>query len=59
MLNWVKENKFYIGAYILFIVVFWFAKSPKMTAATAYFGLVALHLFFFLIVWVIKNVFKR
>lgn len=52
---WFQTNKWYVAAYVAFIVVFWFIGSPKMSAVTAYFGLCVIHLVFFAAVYIIKN----
>ena len=53
----IKDNKWYIAAYVVFIALFWFIGTPKMSAATAYFGLCVLHLFYFAAVYFFKNIY--
>jgi membrane protein YdbS with pleckstrin-like domain len=57
VLIWLDINKFYVIAYVVFITLFWFLGSPKMSAVTAYFGLCVIHLVFFAGVYIIKTKF--
>lgn len=56
MLTWLKANKWYVLAYVVFIAVFWFWKAQQMSAFEAYFGLVALHVAFLFGVWIVKRI---
>jgi len=53
----IKDNKWYIAAYVVFIALFWFVGAPKMSASVAYFGLCVLHLFYFAAVYFFKNIY--
>lgn len=55
--EWFLDNKWYIAAYVVFIALFWFIGMPKMSAATAYFGLCVLHLVYFAAVYFFRNIY--
>ena len=57
ILIWLDINKWYVAAYAVFITLFWFIGTPKMSAVTAYFGLCVIHLVFFAAVYLIKTKF--
>jgi len=50
------ENKLWVAAYVLFVILFWLIGAHKMTAAEAYFGLIGLHVVFGGIVFIVKKV---
>jgi hypothetical protein len=56
--TWFKAWRWYVVAYVVFIVLFWFVGTPSMTKAEAYFGLVGLHLVFAGGVWVARNILR-
>jgi len=61
LLGWLKANWIVAAAYVAYIILFWFVghNHLKITVTTAYFGVVILHLFFFLLVWKVKQKAKR
>ena len=54
---WFEDNLWYVVAYVVFIALFWFVGTPKMSATVAYFGLCVLHLFYFAAVYFFKNIY--
>lgn len=57
--DWLFDNKWYIAAYVVFIALFWFIGTPKVTPAEAYFGLCFIHLFYFLGVHFVKKIYTK